>query len=224
MDHGNDNRPRHPAPATANAPAPGSPLVSRRDVLRGAALGGVALFLAACGASTGPTASLGASASATPTPTPSPSPTPSAVPPSPTPAATPSPTPGPSLAERIAGLMVVGFRGSALANAAWVRSALADAGLGGVILFDRDQLTGGSRNIVSPAQVRRLTADLRAAAGTRGIIVSVDQEGGVVTRLGPSHGFPAVASEADDRGGDGRVRRGPGRAGSRRRSRPTAST
>ena len=92
--------------------------------------------------------------------------------------------------------MVVGFRGSELADAAWVRNALADSGLGGVILFDRDQLTGGSRNVLSPAQVKRLTADLRAAAGDRGMIVSVDQEGGIVTRLGPSHGFPAVASEA----------------------------
>ena len=92
--------------------------------------------------------------------------------------------------------MVVGFRGSDLADASWVRTALADSGLGGVILFDRDQLTGGSRNVLSPAQVKRLTRSLRAAAPGRGIIVSVDQEGGIVTRLGPSHGFPAVASEA----------------------------
>jgi len=92
--------------------------------------------------------------------------------------------------------MVVGFRGSELEDAAWVRTALAEAGLGGVILFDHDQLTGGSRNILSPAQVNRLTRDLRAAGGDRTIIVSVDQEGGIVTRLGPSHGFPAVASEA----------------------------
>jgi beta-N-acetylhexosaminidase len=92
--------------------------------------------------------------------------------------------------------MVVGFRGTDPADAEWIRTALAESGLGGVILFDRDQLTGGSRNIVSPAQVRRLTRSLRAAAPGRGIIVSLDQEGGVVTRLGPSHGFPAVASEA----------------------------
>jgi beta-N-acetylhexosaminidase len=92
---------------------------------------------------------------------------------------------------------VVGFRGSSLGAAPWVRTALADAGLGGVILFDRDQLTGQSRNIVSPAQVKGLTADLRSAATARPIIVSVDQEGGIVTRLSPAHGFPAVASEAD---------------------------
>jgi beta-N-acetylhexosaminidase len=64
-----------------------------------------------------------------------------------------------------------------------------------VILFDRDQLTGRERNVVSPAQVRALSRDLRAAAPGRPIIVSTDQEGGVVTRLGPAHGFPAVASE-----------------------------
>ena len=64
-----------------------------------------------------------------------------------------------------------------------------------MILFDRDQLTGRQRNVVSPAQVRTLTRDLRAAAPGRSIIVSTDQEGGIVTRLGPAHGFPAVASQ-----------------------------
>ena len=167
--------------------------ISRRDLLIGGALGGFAVFLAACRStstseppsSPGAPPSIGPS-SATPSP-------PSA---SPTPIATPTPTPTVGLGDKIAALMVVGFRGSELADATWVQTALADSGLGGVILFDRDQLTGGSRNILSPTQVRRLNGDLRAAAGARRIIVSVDQEGGVVTRLGPSHGFPAVASEA----------------------------
>jgi beta-N-acetylhexosaminidase len=95
----------------------------------------------------------------------------------------------------IAGLMVVGFRGSKLADAPWVHDALATGGLGGVILFDRDQLTGAPRNVRSPAQVERLTRQLRAAAG-HAIVIGVDQEGGVVTRLGPAHGFPPVASQA----------------------------
>ncbi len=103
---------------------------------------------------------------------------------------------GPSLEEQIAGLLIVGFRGAELADAGWVRTALAEGGLGGVILFDRDQRTGGARNVISPAQVRALTDELRAAAGERRILVGVDQEGGIVTRLSPAHGFPAVASEA----------------------------
>ena len=168
--------------------------LSRRELLIGGALGGVALFLAACGSPSPPqpSASPGAPSSAGPAPTASPP----AASPTPIPTPTSTPTPGTSLGHKIAGLMVVGFRGSSLSDAPWVRTALADSGLGGVILFDRDQLTGGSRNILSPAQVKRLTGDLRAAAGARRVIVSVDQEGGVVTRLGPSHGFPSVASEA----------------------------
>jgi beta-N-acetylhexosaminidase len=184
------------APAADSMSGTPPPVLTRRDVLRGAAWGGVALFLAACGSTASPSASgatpPGGSASAPPSPS-------SAIPPS-SPSARPSASAPPAatvdLAHKIAGLMVVGFRGSVLADAPWVGTALAEAGLGGVILFDRDQLTGGSRNVLSPAQVKRLTRDLRAAAPKRGIIVSVDQEGGVVTRLGPNHGFPAVASEA----------------------------
>jgi beta-N-acetylhexosaminidase len=105
--------------------------------------------------------------------------------------------PGPTLAEKIAGLLIVGFRGSALSQVPWLLTALRETGLGGVILFDRDQQTGAQRNVRSPAQVATLVRDLRAAAGDRPIIVGVDQEGGLVTRLSPTHGFPAVASEAD---------------------------
>jgi beta-N-acetylhexosaminidase len=104
--------------------------------------------------------------------------------------------PGLSLAAKIAGLIVVGFRGSTLPEAPWISAALREGGLGGVILFERDQLTGALRNIRSPQQVTTLVRDLRAAAGDRQIIISVDQEGGIVSRLSPAHGFPAVASEA----------------------------
>lgn len=179
------------APASMSEVSP--PVLSRRDVLRGVAWGGVALFLAACGSTASPAPSAATTPQATTQPA---SPAPTAPPASAPPVPTPTPAPTVDLAHRIAGLMVVGFRGSELADAPWVRTALAESGLGGVILFDRDQLTDGSRNVLSPAQVKRLTRDLRSAAPGRTIIVSVDEEGGVVTRLGPSHGFPAVASEA----------------------------
>ena len=178
------------------------PLLTRRAFLRATALGGVASFLAACGgaaptpepsAAASPT---GATASEAPPASPPGPPSPSASPsPSTPPTSSPSPT-APSLEERIAALLVVGFRGATLDDARWVRDALATRGLGGVILFDRDQLTGKSRNVVSPAQVRRLTGELREASGTRRALIGVDQEGGVVTRLSPAHGFPTVASEA----------------------------
>lgn len=104
---------------------------------------------------------------------------------------------GPTLEQQIAGLIVVGFRGSRLEQTPWLRDALAETGLGGVILFDRDQLTGGHRNVLTPAQVATLVGDIRDAAGRRPLIVSVDQEGGLVTRLSPAFGFPPLASEAD---------------------------
>ena len=161
-------------------------MLPRRDVLRAALLGIVGAVLAACGIRS---------------PTVEPSRLPSEAPePSPTPTEGTSestPSPGPSLRERIAGLLIVGFRGATLSEAPWLRTALAEEGLGGVILFDRDQLTGEDRNISSPEQLTALTAELRTAAPGRQVIIAVDQEGGVVTRLSPKHGFPAVASEAE---------------------------
>jgi len=169
-------------------------VISRRELLRAGALGGVALFLAACG-STNDSPSPASSSEAAPTSPPpaSEGPSPSSV----TPSIVPSAVPGLTLGEKIAGLIVVGFRGSALGQVPWLQTALHESGLGGVILFDRDQQTGAQRNVRSPAQVATLVRDLRAAAGGRRILVGVDQEGGLVTRLSPVHGFPAVASEAD---------------------------
>ena len=185
----------------AAAPAPSNPTLNRREFLRAGVFGGVALFLAACGspASPSPSPTTSASSAAPTTPAGSVSP----EPPSPSASTAPAPSPtistpgGPSLREKIAGLLVVGFRGSRLDQTPWLRTALADQGLGGVILFDRDQLTGGHRNVLSATQVRSLTNDIRAAAGRRHVIVSTDQEGGIVTRLGPAFGFPPLESEGD---------------------------
>src|SRR6266508_1680692 len=108
-------------------------MLPRRDVLRAGVSAAVGLILAACGVQS-------------PTVEPSPLESPSASPsPTPSPGPTPTPTPGPSLREKIAGLLIVGFRGATLDDAPWLRTALAETGLGGVILFDRDQLTGGDR-------------------------------------------------------------------------------
>jgi beta-N-acetylhexosaminidase len=116
-------------------------------------------------------------------------------------AATPTPTvrapPAPSLEAKIARLLVVGFRGLTVTDASPVADAIATDGLGGVILFSRDQLTGGPRNVASPDQVRRLVADLRGLAPDRTLLVAIDQEGGRVARLTPAFGFPAVAGEAE---------------------------
>jgi beta-N-acetylhexosaminidase len=167
--------------------------ISRRDVLKAVALGSTAVALAACAPGES-SPQVGQSAPIT-GPTGSPTAPPSAS--ASTPSASAIPSPGLTLREKIAGLMIVGFRGSTLADTDGLAAAIRDANLGGVILFDRDQATGGARNVISPPQVTRLVADLRAAAGDRRLIVSIDQEGGIVTRLSSAHGFPAVASEAE---------------------------
>src|SRR5262245_47115597 len=47
-----------------------------------------------------------------------------------------------ALRRKVASLLVVGFRGSAVHAGDWIMRAVRDQGIGGVILFDTDQLTG----------------------------------------------------------------------------------
>ena len=162
---------------------PHEPTVSRRAILQAAALGAGGLILEAClpGASA-PAGSPGASAGATQAP-PSGSAAPqltfSAIP----------------LRERIARLLVVGFRGLRVSADDWIAQAIAVDGLGGVILFSKDQ-SEPTRNVRTPRQVTNLVGDLRALAPARELIVAIDQEGGLVTRLAPAYGFPELVSEA----------------------------
>ena len=108
-------------------------------------------------------------------------------------------------------LIWVGVRGAEPGDPALEADldACARVGVGGVILFDvdapaRDRLMAegaapedarrlATRNVLSPDQLRRLTDHLRARLGGH-LIVSVDQEGGAVARLGPSRGFPETPS------------------------------
>ena len=147
------------------------------------AVGALASFLAACAA---------AVQSSMPQPTSSPrSSSPS---PSPTPTASP---PGLTLRERIGQMVVVGFRGTTPTEAEPALRDIAERRIGGVVLFSRDQLTGGPRNVESPEQLATLTADLKAASTRWPLIVAIDQEGGQVARLGPAYGFPATRSAAE---------------------------
>lgn len=75
-----------------------------------------------------------------------------------------------------------------------VREDIRAGRVGGVILFDRDVTTGSpERNVISPKQVRALSAALQAAAASSPaglpLFVAVDQEGGRVQRLKPERGF-----------------------------------
>ncbi|GIH11589.1 glycosyl hydrolase [Rhizocola hellebori] len=101
-----------------------------------------------------------------------------------------------ALRKKIARMLIVGFRGDRVGPNDWIVKAISEQGLGGVILFDRDLLTGESRNINSPPQVTALIKSLAEAAPGK-LIVSIDQEGGKIARLGPSNGFPATRSQEE---------------------------
>jgi beta-N-acetylhexosaminidase len=86
-----------------------------------------------------------------------------------------------TLEQQVGQVVMLSFSGTVVPP--YVREALRERRVAGVILF------GG--NIVSPAQLRELTRELRRAGGRP--IVAVDQEGGKVRRLpwaGPSSAQP----------------------------------
>jgi len=92
-----------------------------------------------------------------------------------------------SLRQQAGQLVVTGFTGTTAPR--WLTDALRRRQVGGVILF--------GHNVRSPAQVRALTAALRRA--DPGVLVAIDQEGGVVRRLpwaSPSRGQPQQSTES----------------------------
>lgn len=99
-----------------------------------------------------------------------------------------------SLEQKIAQMLLVGFRGTTLDDRNYIVRDIRAYRIGGVILFDRDAvLKTYGRNIVSPAQLKSLTASLRALSATP-LFIAVDQEGGNVCRLKESQGFPPTVT------------------------------
>lgn len=97
-----------------------------------------------------------------------------------------------ALADRTAGLLLIGFDDTAVSGA----SAHFIAGTGGAILF--------RRNIAEAGQAAALVAGLQTRAREAGrppLLIAVDQEGGPVQRLGPASTPPPSAmalGSADD--------------------------
>lgn len=84
---------------------------------------------------------------------------------------------------RVGGLIVTGFRGTEPSDPEvdQVRRYLEEGAIAGVILL--------KRNVVSPDQLRRLSAAIRGASPDVSPIISIDQEGGRVARLNSEQGF-----------------------------------
>jgi len=87
-----------------------------------------------------------------------------------------------TLEEKIGQVLVIGFQGTELNAPA--REMIEQYHIGGVILY--------ARNLHSPLQVAALTSGLQQTAmnsGQPGLLISIDQEGGHVTRLTEKLGF-----------------------------------
>ncbi|MDR3351407.1 MAG: hypothetical protein LBN98_07205 [Prevotellaceae bacterium] len=98
------------------------------------------------------------------------------------------------LKEKIAQMLLVGFRDTTLTENSEIYHDIKELKVGGVILFDYDVPSKTPvRNIKSPAQVKKLVADLQQIAPVK-LLVSIDQEGGKVNRLKPVFGFPPSVS------------------------------
>ncbi len=94
--------------------------------------------------------------------------------------------------------IMVGIRGAEPGDAALEEdlSICAAYGFCGVVLFDRDTVTGGTRNVHTKSQLKRLTAHIRERLG-QDVVIAVDQEGGRVVRFRQEHGFTALPTAAE---------------------------
>jgi beta-N-acetylhexosaminidase len=98
------------------------------------------------------------------------------------------------LEQKIAQMLMVGFRGLTLDESNYIVRDIREHRIGGIILFDRDaKLKTYGRNITSPVQLQALTASLQALSATP-LFIAVDQEGGKVARLKESYGFPPTVT------------------------------
>lgn len=94
-----------------------------------------------------------------------------------------------SLQDKIDQMFIIGFRGETLKEAPELARALKETNLGGVILFDYDTETKAyKRNISKDAQVKNLITDAQKKSKIP-LFVSIDEEGGLVSRLKSMPGY-----------------------------------
>ncbi len=101
-----------------------------------------------------------------------------------------------ALQNKIDQLFIVGFRGATFDTAPEAQRMLSETNVGGVILFDYDTPTKSyDRNIKTKAETTKLISDLQSHAKTP-LFISIDEEGGKVSRLKKVPGFIPTLSAA----------------------------
>ncbi len=98
------------------------------------------------------------------------------------------------LQNKIDQLFIVGFRGTSFDTALDAQKMLSETNIGGVILFDYDTPTKSyDRNIKTKTQTVSLIKDLQSHTKTP-LFISLDEEGGKVSRLKRVPGFTPTLS------------------------------
>jgi beta-N-acetylhexosaminidase len=99
-----------------------------------------------------------------------------------------------SLDVKIGQMLMVGFRGLEVSDDHPIVQDVRNRHLGGVVLFDYDVPTKSPvRNVESPAQVTALAKALQSLSAMP-LLVAIDYEGGIITRLKEKYGFPPTVS------------------------------
>jgi beta-N-acetylhexosaminidase len=104
-------------------------------------------------------------------------------------------TPMMDLDTKIGQMVMLGFRGLSVNDDSTIVRDIIERKIGTIILFQYDMnLLDHTRNIQSPAQLQALNASLQRYASTP-LLIAIDQEGGIISRLKESDGFPATQSQ-----------------------------
>lgn len=104
---------------------------------------------------------------------------------------------GQSLDDKIGQMLIIGFRGTEVTSQNPIYNDIKDLNIGGVVLYETDNTTNSNdRNIESKTQLGRLTSQLQQISSSP-LIIAVDQEGGKIQRLKPSHGFESYPSHLE---------------------------
>ncbi|PJD91544.1 MAG: glycosyl hydrolase [Legionella sp.] len=112
-----------------------------------------------------------------------------------------------TLRDKIGQMLLIGFEGKSIDQNAFIVKAIEEEHIGGVILFDvHHRHKTCDKNIESPEQVQKLTQDLQYVNRKANeqhrrpqtpLLIAVDYEGGLVSRLKETYGFPATLSAED---------------------------
>lgn len=86
-------------------------------------------------------------------------------------------------------MVILGFYGTNISSKDKIYQDIKKYDLGGVILFDKDPSNKKKyKNVINPKQLKKLTSQLQAINKSK-LLISIDQEGGIVQRLKKSKGF-----------------------------------